>query len=195
MAWESDSPCCSHAYPRRDSGRELEFRDCGAIPGPGLLLTAERWIEGMWRRRLWWGMSVEEISAAMEARWYCWVTCGGWSYHHSLSPSACQQQQLNNRKAGPSNAWCTELQSRTPGGGPLYVPDAPNNREGPQAREPSKCLNGWSYGERLAKEAFWSPATRVLIKDSDRAMTPAVEAVHVPAHLAPPGPPQAKQLC
>jgi len=23
----------------------------------------------------------------------------------------------------------------------LYVPDVPNNREEPQAREPSKCLN------------------------------------------------------
>ena len=31
--------------------------------------------------------------------------------------------------------------------GPLYVPDVPNNREGPQAREPSKCLDGWSYRE------------------------------------------------
>ena len=39
-------------------------------------------------------------------------------------------------------------------GGPLYVPDSWNIREGPQARVPSKCLNGWSYGERLAKEAF-----------------------------------------
>ena len=29
-----------------------------------------------------------------------------------------------------------------------------NNREGPQAKEPSKCLNGQSYGERVAKEAF-----------------------------------------
>ena len=38
--------------------------------------------------------------------------------------------------------------------------DVPNNREGPQAKEPSKCLNGQSYRERLAKEAFWSPATR-----------------------------------
>ena len=36
-------------------------------------------------------------------------------------------------------------------GVPLCVPDVPNNREGPQAREPSNCLNGWSYGERLAK--------------------------------------------
>ena len=39
-------------------------------------------------------------------------------------------------------------------GGALYVPDSPINREGPQARETSKCLNKWSYGERLAKEAF-----------------------------------------
>ena len=39
-------------------------------------------------------------------------------------------------------------------GGPLYVPDMLNIREGPQARTPSKCLNGRSYGERLAKEAF-----------------------------------------
>ena len=39
-------------------------------------------------------------------------------------------------------------------GEPLYVPDTPNNREEPQAREPSRCLNWQSYGERLAKEAF-----------------------------------------
>ena len=72
--------------------------------------------------------------------------------------------------------------------------DTPNNREGPQAREPSKCLNGQSYGERLAKEAFQLPVTRGSKKDSDRARTPAVEAVCVPAHLALPGSLQAKQL-
>ena len=38
--------------------------------------------------------------------------------------------------------------------GALYVTDTLTNREGPQAREPSKCLNRQSYGERLAKEAF-----------------------------------------
>ena len=70
---------------------------------------------------------------------------------------------------------------------PLYVPETPNNREGPQAGESSKCLNGQSYGERRAKEAFWLPGIRGSEKDSDRAITPAVEAVHVPAHLAPPG--------
>ena len=39
------------------------------------------------------------------------------------------------------------------------------------------------------------PATRGLKKHSDRAITPAAETVHVPAHLAPSGSPQAKQLC
>ena len=33
--------------PGRHSGWKLEFRDCGAIPGRGLLMTVERWIEGM----------------------------------------------------------------------------------------------------------------------------------------------------
>ena len=73
------------------------------------------------------------------------------------------------------------------------MPEGHNNREGPQAREPSKCLNGWSYRERPAKEAFSSPATGGSKKDSERAITPAAEAVHVPAHLAPPGSLQAKQ--
>ena len=68
------------------------------------------------------------------------------------------------------------------------------NRKGPQVRKPSKCLNGRSYEKRLPKEAFRSPATRGLKKDSDRAITPAVEAVCAPAHLTPPGFPQAKQL-
>ena len=80
-----------------------------------------------------------------------------------------------------------------PDEGVLYVPDAPN-RKGPQVRKPSKCLNGRSYEKRLPKEAFRSPATRGLKKDSDRAITPAVEAVCAPAHLTPPGSPQAKQL-
>ena len=39
-------------------------------------------------------------------------------------------------------------------GVPFYVPDMLNNRERPQAREPSKCLKQQSYGERLAKEVF-----------------------------------------
>ena len=66
--------------------------------------------------------------------------------------------------------------------------------EGHQARQPSQCLKGPSYGERLDKEAFSSPATRHSTKDSERAITPAAEAACVPGHLGPPGSPQAKQL-
>ena len=54
MEGESDSPCHSHTYsgqgrgsPGRYSGWELEFEECGAIPGRGLLLTVERQIQGM----------------------------------------------------------------------------------------------------------------------------------------------------
>jgi len=65
----------------------------------------------------------------------------------------------------------------------------------PRQGSPFQCLNAQSYGERLDKEAFWSPATRGLKKDSDKVITPAAEAVPVPAHLVPPGYPQAKQLC
>ena len=36
-----------HGSPGRGSSCKLEFRDCGAIPVRGLLLTAERWMEGM----------------------------------------------------------------------------------------------------------------------------------------------------
>ena len=53
---------------RRHSDWELEVRDCGAIPGQGLLLTEEKLIEGMLGRRLWWEMPVEESQAVMEAR-------------------------------------------------------------------------------------------------------------------------------
>ena len=50
---------------------ELKFRDYGAIPGQGLLLTVERWIEGMSGRTLWWEMPVEETQGVMEASRYC----------------------------------------------------------------------------------------------------------------------------
>ena len=146
MEWVSDSPCLSHTYPgqgRRSPGRgsscKLKFRDCGEIPGQGLLLTAERRIERMWGRRLWWEKPVEESQAAMEARQYGWVTCRGWSHHHGLSLCTRLHQQLDNREAGlqtpdtlnyrvgphqgvPLSAWWANLQSRTPArGSPLCV--------------------------------------------------------------------------
>jgi len=68
------------------------------------------------------------------------------------------------------------------------------SKNDPKQGSPLSAWNGWSYRERLAKEAFWLPATRVLKKASDRAITPVAEAVHVPAYLMPPGSLQAKQL-
>ena len=77
------------------------------------------------------------------------------------------------------------------------MPDVRVYRVGPQPgwRGEALYVSEWaSYRERLAKKAFGSPATKGLKKDSDRAMTPAAETVCVPAHLAPPGTLQAKQL-
>ena len=93
IEWESDSSCHSHTHPRqggnsprRHSGWELELRDCGAIPGQGLL----------WRDR--WAVreaTVVGSQADMVSRRYCWVTHRGWSHHHSLSPHtpACAAEQ------------------------------------------------------------------------------------------------------
>ena len=132
MEQSQDEGCC---WLRKDGSRGREGGDCGG--------------KCQWRK----------------TRQPCWVMHRGFSHHHSLSLPTCQHQQLNNREAGPSNAWCAELQSRTTPrlllsvtnppiyrvgpqpGGAVYVPDAGNNREGPQAREPSKCLN-WAALEK-----------------------------------------------
>ena len=106
MEWESDRSWCSHTYPGqghrspgRCSGWELEFRDWGAIPGQGLLLTVERQIKGMWGRRcgtcggkcLWRkaGQPWKQRNTAES----CVV--GGAITIASLR--TCQHQQLNNR--------------------------------------------------------------------------------------------------
>ena len=212
MEREPDSRCCSHTYPKqgcrspgRRSGWELKFRDCGAITGRGLLLTEERWMEGRWGKRLLWDMPVEESPAAVEARWYCWITWRAITMA-SLSPHTsigCWTiERLTHQTPGALN-YRVEPH---PGGalevpdvpiyrvGPLYVPDLPNDRKRPQAGKPAKVPEQQSYWERLAKETFWLPATGGLKKDCDRALTPVVEAVCVPAHLTVPGSPQAKQL-
>ena len=48
---------------------------------------------------------------------------------------------------------------------------------------------------KTGQRGLLMPAIRSSRKDSDRAVTPAAEAVRVPAHLAPPASPQAKHLC
>ena len=189
MEWQLDSPCHSHTYHREDEG-PLE----GARAGSWSLGSVKQsQVEGCcWlrrdRSRRWEGGAYSGKCLWRKARqpWKQGDTAEscirGWAITIASLPTR-QYQQLNNRETGPSNTWCTELHGRTPprvllqvtdaliyrvraqSGGTLYVPDMPNNREGPKAREPSQCLNRWSYGERLAKEAFWSPATRGLEKD------------------------------
>ena len=72
---------------------------------------------------------------------------------------------------------------------PLYVPDKQNNREGPQAREPSKCLNGQSYGKDWPNRLSDHQLPEAEKKDCERAITSVAEAVRVPAPLIPSGSP------
>ena len=167
MEWESDRPCHSHTYPGQEcwsSGRcsswELEFRDYGAISGKGCHWLQRNTLRGC-EGEDWGKMTVEKA-------WQPWqqgdaseshVECGAITIA-SLSPQASiwtierlahQRPDALNYRVGPhpgcSFKWLmwrsmAHLQSTTPARGPFYVPDAPNNREGSQAREPSKCLNG-----------------------------------------------------
>ena len=48
---------------------------------------------------------------------------------------------------------------------------------------------------KTSQRGFWLPATRGSKEDSNRAITPVAEAVHVPADLALPGSQWPKQLC
>ena len=119
-----------------------------------------------------------------------------WSW--TIERVAHQTPDALNYRLGPHPGGpfkCLMCQSTGQGpsqGGPPMCLTCQTTKKGLQAREPLKCLSGWRYGERLVKEAFWLTAKRVLKKDSDRVLTPTAEAIHVPAHLALPGSPQAK---
>ena len=195
MEWDH-SPCCSRTYrrqgrrsPGRRSSWDLELRDCGAIPGRRLLLTVERWIQGMWGRRLWrkarqpWKQDDTAESHV-----------GGGAITIAPLPTG-QQPQLNNREAGPPNAWCTELEEDPSQGAPSMCLTRWTTEKNPRQGSP---LSDWTGG---AMERDWPkrPSDHQLQeakkKDSERAITPAVEAGRVPAHLAPPGSPWPKQLC
>ena len=69
------------------------------------------------------------------------ASIGSWT----IERLAHQMPEALNFRVGPHqgaplSAWCTNLQSMTPFGGPLYVPDVPNKRKWSQGREPSKCM-------------------------------------------------------
>ena len=72
-------------------------------------------------------------------------------------------------------------------GGPLYVPDMLNHREGHQAREASKCWMGRATEEDWPKRPSDHQLQEALEK-TDRATVLVAEAVRIPAHLAPLGP-------
>ena len=74
------------------------------------------------------------------------------------------------------------------------MPDKQSNGEKPQAREPSKCLNGRGNGKDWTNRLSDLQLQEARKKDSERAITPAAEAVHVSAHLVPSGSLQTKQL-
>ena len=80
------------------------------------------------------------------------------------------------------------------GGRHLYLPDALNNRQGPQAKKPSKSERV-EIRRKTGQRGLLIASYKASKKDSDRAITPVAEAVHVPAPLVPPGCPQARQLC
>ena len=80
-----------HTYPRqgcrspsKHSRRELEFRDCGAIPGQGLLLTLET-DRGDVREEVVVGNACGGKPGTHGSKEIL-VTCRGWICHHSLSP-------------------------------------------------------------------------------------------------------------
>ena len=217
MEWESDSPCHAICTLDRDAGT-LE----GVAAGSQSLGFVEQsqgkgwcwlWRDGprggeggdcggkhLWRkaRQSWKEDDIAESHVVGGA-----ITIASLSPHASICSwtterLAHQAPDTLNYRVGPHpryilSAWCTDMQSRTQPWGPLYVPDIPNNREKPQAREPSKCLNGWSYGERQAKEP--DRQLSEVQKKTDRVIIPAAEAVHVSAHLVLPGSPWPKQLC
>ena len=128
MEWEWDSPCCSHTHPGWGcSSWELVFRDCGAIPGRGLLMTTERCVEGIWGRRLRWEISSVEESQQPWKQDYTAEShvVGGAITIASLSPHA------------NIGSWTIERLA-------YQTPDALNYRAGPHPGCHFKCLMCWS---------------------------------------------------
>ena len=118
--------CC---WLQRDRLRGCEGGDCG---GKCLWRKARQpGKQGDTAESGWGGaMTIDSLSP--------YASIGSWT----IDRLAHQRPEALNYRVGPQS------------GVPFYVPDMLNNRERPQAREPSKCLKQQSYGERLAKEVF-----------------------------------------
>ena len=137
----------------------------------------------MWGRSLWWEMPVEKVEQPRKQG----DTAESQVTIAFLSPPASIQRWIIeklthqmpdalNCRVGPHPGspftclMCWSIEYEPIQGDPLSA-WCVKQQEGPQAREPSNCLNGQSYRERLAKQIFWSSDTRGPQKDSDRAMT------------------------
>ena len=97
--WDETQSCDSHTHPGQrcgspgsGSGWELQQGDCAAIPGRGLLLTAERQTEGDRREETVVGNAVEESQAAMEASDTAESCIGGGAIN---TASKTQSSQIN----------------------------------------------------------------------------------------------------
>ena len=164
----TDNPCCSHIYsgqghksPRKCSSWELEHRDWRAMPGQGLLLTAERQPKGtcgrcsgkcLWRKaKHTWSqgdtteshtgdraISIPSLSPHfITGQWgHCPETETKTERPLREVPFKCLMHQAAEKdpsQGGPLSAWCAEKQKRPPKWGRvLQVPEAPRNREEPQ---------------------------------------------------------------
>ena len=71
----------------------------------------------------------------------------------------------------------------------------PKTEKDPRQGSPLSASTGRATEKDWAKSPSDHQLQEAQKKDSDRALTPVMEAVCVPVCLAPPGPPQAKQLC
>ena len=187
MEWESGSPCNSHTYPDRDAG-PLEGAAAGSwslgiveqSQGEGscwLQRDALRGCEGgdcggkyLWRKA---GKPWKQGNTANSHVGGGAITIASLAPHTSMAaeqqrgwPIKCLMHWTTEKdptQGAPLGAWCTSLQSRTPagvGGGPSMCLTCQTIEKDPRQGNPLKGLNGQSYRQRLAKEAFWSPATR-----------------------------------
>ena len=142
MEWKSDSPCCSHTYPRqecRSPGRhrswELEFRDCGAIPGRGLLL--------LWRDRL------RECEGGDCGGKCLWRKAGQPWKQGNTAESCIVGGAITIASLSPHASIGTWTVKRLA----HQTPDALHYRVGPHPGCPFKCLKCRSMGRNPAKGA------------------------------------------
>ena len=166
MEWESDNPCHSFHMPERNAGPQ----EGAASEGWSVRIVEQShcwlWRDGLrgheggdcggkcqWKkgRQPWKQGNTAKSCVRGEA-----ITVGSLSPHISswtIETLAHQAPDAQNNRVGPHPGWCFKRQR--------HQTTEENPREG-------SLLSAWTSGangERLAKEAFWSPAARGLKTD------------------------------